>query len=115
MKKKKQPWELRAQRVRTARPAGLSGVAPGAPAAERRPLLRAFRYVFDLHAEATHPPLELPRLSLLEERARLVRLPDFPRVAQMTSFILGQRGVGDCAHFSTRALCRPDSEGRAGV
>lgn len=87
----------------------------GAPAAERRALLRAFRYVFDLHAEAMHPPLELPRLSLLEERARLVRLPDFPRVAQMTSFILGQRGVGDCAHFSTRALCRPDSEGRAGL
>jgi len=107
----------------------------GAPAAERRALLRAFRYVFDLpsETEAPYPPLELPRLGLLEERARMVldslqgaaqgftlgaaqgaargSLPlaiELPRVAEMMSFILGQRGVGGRAHASTRALCRPD-------
>ena len=80
----------------------------GAPAAERRALLRAFRYVFDLPADAHYAPLELPKLALLEERARHVVLPEFPRVTEMIRFVLGQRGVGGRSHLSTRALCRAD-------
>lgn len=92
----------------------------GAPAAERRALLRAFRYVFDLPSEieAPYPPLELPRLRHLEERARMVLSSlrpaaaesGVPRVAEMMHFILGQRGVGALHPYaSTRALCRPDA------
>jgi len=71
--------------------------------AEQRALLRAFRYVFELPAsDRYYAPLDLPRSKCLEERARQVHLPQFPRVMEMVAFILGQRG-----RSATRPLCRP--------
>ena len=80
-------------------------------------MLSAFRYLFDLRDEGFYRPLALPPLPTLGARAARIDTPEFPRLTEITRFILGDRAVAvsgggggggtASASWSERALCMP--------
>ena len=64
-----------------------------ASATEQRMLLSAFRYLFDTGPSGYFPPLPLPPLPTLHERASQIDASQHPRLTELIHFILGHRAV----------------------